>query len=146
MKKSWRRFGWSVPKFEELKHKFEVSNFNLSVVFSPDIFSSAAYIADRDFLKNPTGSDTAEAFTHCAKSFAIIYLKPEADAGTIAHESYHAVRTLLRFIGAQEEEEVTAYHLDFVVSMVTVFQKKVAGRFKCKTKSLKSKRKTSSLR
>ena len=129
------------PKFEELNHAFAVFGFKLKVIIAEDIRSAAYYVADRDWLKEPQPGAGADAFT-CSSSeagYSIIYLQPNAPVGTVAHESYHAVCAMLKMIGAAEEHEVVAYYLGYIVDAIAAFNLKVAGRFKCKTKSSKSK-------
>jgi hypothetical protein len=51
-----------------------------------------------------------------------LVLGPNAlDPGTISHESSHAVRELLRFHGAKNDEETFAYHLDYLVGRIHKF-------------------------
>ena len=136
--KQWRRKGMKPPKFEELVLRFPVmSNFKVSVVLAEDLKSAAFYIADRDYLREPNPGEGAEAFTVTSPTggYSTIYLKPDSEMGTIAHESYHAVCNLLKFIGAEQEPEVVAYHLGYIVDAIVAFNLKVRGRFKCpKTK------------
>jgi hypothetical protein len=47
-----------------------------------------------------------------------LFLPINVDAGTIAHEAYHAVRTMLRFVGSEKEEELVAYHLGYLVRAI----------------------------
>lgn len=47
-----------------------------------------------------------------------IFLPFDADPGTVAHESYHAIRTMLRFVGSECEEELLAYHLGHLVRAI----------------------------
>jgi hypothetical protein len=66
--------------------------------------------------------------------YANIHLNPEAPAGTIAHEAYHAICAMLKMAGAAEEHEVVAYHLSYVTDLIMAFQLKVKSRFKGKKK------------
>lgn len=50
-----------------------------------------------------------------------IVLGPTPDAGTIAHEASHAVQELFRYAGARRDEEVFAYHLDYLVRRIHGF-------------------------
>jgi hypothetical protein len=47
----------------------------------------------------------------------------EPDEATIAHESSHAIRELLRVHGARNDDETFAYHLDFLVGRIHKFLK-----------------------
>jgi len=135
-KKPWRN-SWRKPKMEELFLPFPVfSGYKITVVIAHDIKSAAYYIADRDYLKDPNPGEGCEAFTISQPmgGYSIIYLKPDAGMGTIAHESYHAVCAMMKMIGAAEEHEIVAYHLGFLVDAITSFNMKVSGRFKCPIK------------
>lgn len=135
--KPWRN-DWKKPKMEELVMHFPVmSNYKVTVVIADDLKSAAYYIADRDYLKDPNPGEGAEAFTITQPTggYSIIYIKPNAGMGTIAHESYHAVCGIMKMIGADEEHEVVAYHLGFIVDAIVAFNLKVAGRFTCKKSS-----------
>lgn len=75
-------------------------------------------------LKEPKPGD-AEAWTITdPEGYAHILLKHDVDAETIAHESFHAVFSLMRFAGAAMEEEVVAYHLGHVVGLITKWAKR----------------------
>jgi hypothetical protein len=51
------------------------------------------------------------------KGISYLFLPFKLVLSDVAHESYHAVRSMLRYIGAEsEEEEVVAYHLDHLVN------------------------------
>ena len=48
----------------------------------------------------------------------------EPDENTLAHESSHAIRTMLRMAGARCDDEVFAYHLDHLVLRIHKFLKR----------------------
>jgi hypothetical protein len=52
---------------------------------------------------------------------AHIILPFRPDMGMIAHECWHCVRRLLRYIGAELDNEVVAYHLGYAVNVVYEF-------------------------
>lgn len=53
-----------------------------------------------------------------------VFFKPDADAAEIAHEMWHAVRRMLDYIGADLENEVVAYNLEYLVAQgVSVLKK-----------------------
>ena len=49
------------------------------------------------------------------------------DEGTIAHEASHVVQELFRHVGARRDDEVFAYHLDYLVSRIHRFLKRDCG-------------------
>lgn len=54
---------------------------------------------------------------------------PNPDEGTIAHEASHAIQALFRGVGARRDEEIFAYHLDYLVQRIHKFIKR--GQRKC---------------
>jgi hypothetical protein len=52
-----------------------------------------------------------------------IVLGPNADEGTVAHEASHAIRAMLAYVGARNEDEVFAYHIGFLVERIHKFLK-----------------------
>jgi len=67
--------------------------------------------------------DKSEALTvHlCGEAFTYIFLRPDANAGTIAHEAWHAVHHLLEDSGVELDHECTAYHLGYLVNRIHEF-------------------------
>jgi hypothetical protein len=135
MPAKWRR--GPIPQVEELNLPFSVfANYEIRVIVADDIEKAAWYITDRDYLRDPGNTTDSAAFTinSPAGGYSLVFIRPDSGVGTIAHESYHAVCGMLDMIGANEEHEIVAYHLGFVVDAIIEFQMKVARRFKCKTK------------
>lgn len=58
-------------------------------------------------------------------SSSFVFFTPFTSVGVIAHEIYHAIRTMLDWIGAKEEEEVVAYHLSYSLDEILEFKKKI---------------------
>jgi len=102
---------------------------NVYLVFSEDIETSAETILPMHNMKIPKEFPKySAAFTSYADSAfdVVIMYGPEIDPGIIAHESYHAIKWLFRRIGATEEdEEVFAYHLDYLVLKTNDFLKDI---------------------
>jgi hypothetical protein len=48
----------------------------------------------------------------------------EPDEATVAHEASHAVRHLLQYVGAKNDNETFAYHLDYLVGRIHRFMKR----------------------
>ncbi len=125
------------PKFYELDLFFPVfSNYKVKIVITREPIQVARYIADRDYLREPQPREVADAFTTSGHGYSFVYLRPDTEIGTIAHEMYHAVEGLMDFIfpGAKRDEEVVAYHLGYIVDKAVEFNLKVAPRFEIKAK------------
>ena len=52
-----------------------------------------------------------------------IFLNENVTFGTIAHECYHAISRMFQWIGAEKEEEITAYHIGYLVDEIEKFKK-----------------------
>jgi len=50
-----------------------------------------------------------------------LILGPAPDEATVAHESSHAVRHMLKVHGARNDDETFAYHLDYLVGRIHKF-------------------------
>jgi hypothetical protein len=59
-------------------------------------------------------ADTEALFGACDSGSALFFHR-EATVGTIAHESWHAIRYMLLESGAELDNEVVAYHLAYLV-------------------------------
>lgn len=92
-----------------------VFRYYIYIVQTNDITASCK---SRDLLLAPDqNEDNTEAFTvgNEEEAACYIFFRKNPNAGIIAHECYHAVKSLLRWIGAEkEDEEVFAYLLDYV--------------------------------
>jgi len=47
------------------------------------------------------------------------------DEGTVAHEASHAIQELFRCVGVRRDDETFAYHLDYLVSRIHKFLKRI---------------------
>lgn len=52
-----------------------------------------------------------------------LVLGPDPDEATIAHEASHAIRALFLCVGARNDDETFAYHLDYLVGRIHKFLK-----------------------
>jgi hypothetical protein len=97
------------------------SNYPVRVVFCDDIIKEAKRLK----LALPSGeAQDEEAYTAIAQGGCMCVFGNDPDAQTIAHEAYHAIVALLKFSGANSEEELVAYHLGYLVSRITKWKEK----------------------
>jgi hypothetical protein len=78
-------------------------------------------------LQKDHGVDDTVAGFHVRmpnQGYSFVVLKRKANINEIIHEVYHAIVTLMRWIGATHEEELFAYHLGYVMQCVVDDQKK----------------------
>jgi hypothetical protein len=61
--------------------------------------------------------------TNRARSY--LFLHTDALSNQIVHEAYHTVSNIFRWIEAEHEEEVFAYHLGYLVQEIVSDQKKM---------------------
>lgn len=59
-----------------------------------------------------------QAYSH-NKRISIIYLNKNSKTDVVAHESWHCIRTIADWIGAEYENEFIAYHLGYLVYEIT---------------------------
>lgn len=70
-----------------------------------------------------TGTDSCdrcapEAMHRCMDGESEIIFRPFPSAGTVAHESWHAIRAMLLEAGCELDNENVAYHLGFLVDQI----------------------------
>lgn len=53
-----------------------------------------------------------------------IFLKPNSSVATVVHESWHAIHHMFTYRGAELEDEIVAYHLDYLTQKAWDFLKK----------------------
>ncbi len=52
-----------------------------------------------------------------------IFFTEKSSVGVIAHEVFHAIWRMFKYIGAKHENEVFAYHLSWILDRVLEFKK-----------------------
>lgn len=105
--------------------KFPVfSNFKIHIVFTGDMehaqkvrYGSSAHTHDTEAMFRASDKNDAHMF----------FWLGAACSGTIAHESYHAIRFLMDdYAGAtMMDNEVMAYHIGYLVQKITDFKCKL---------------------
>ena len=111
-----------VKTYKSKKVKFRVFNYTVEVVFTNYVFDYAKHIGG---LVEHTSEGHMEA---CTVSFpstnrSVIVFQPDAPVGTVAHECWHAVRNMMHSIGAGLDDEVVAYHIDYLTQQAFDFQR-----------------------
>jgi hypothetical protein len=111
-----------VPYFEDkMTVKFPAWDFDVKVILTGNV--------DASIHRRDPNHEDGSAHAACLKNAAsnpncLIVLPYMPGAGTIAHESWHAVRQMLDYCGANYENEVVAYHLGYLVNQITAFSLK----------------------
>jgi hypothetical protein len=100
---------------------FPPYDYKVYLIFTDDMTKSADKLAEEGILdKKHSVDETTQAF--CVKprnrAYGYIVLQYGARIHTITHESYHALVSMFRWIGAAHEEEVFAYHIGYLVHLV----------------------------
>lgn len=124
--------------------KFPVlSDYTVVIIFTDDIPASARYVSDRDNfnLLGHEKLDTALACHACPfeRGHSYLFFNTKAYAGSIAHECWHMIYSLMEFTGIRLEDEFIAYHLGYAVQQVVQFQWQVQGRTKNDSRGSRSK-------
>ena len=105
--------------------KFDVwSDFKIYIVFTEDLAKSR--IRRYETAGLAADSSTAALFTRGAGGYGLLFFKPDASAEVIAHECCHAVWYMFDWAGVKKwDNETLAYHLGYLVGLVSLFQAKV---------------------
>jgi hypothetical protein len=115
---------------------FPPYNYHIYVIFTEDLIETAEKLADQGHLTRNHGvDDTTDGF-HVRmpnQSFSYIVLKYNTNINQIVHESYHAITNMFRWLSAGHEEELFAYHLGYLVDIITRDQE-TAKKFLTKKK------------
>jgi hypothetical protein len=96
------------------------SGYQIRVTFTSDIEAAVTKEMGGDWP-----SDSA-AYTVQGPHGSHIILSHTATAEDIAHEAFHAIWALMKWTGAELEEEVVAYHLGHVVGRIVKWSKRHA--------------------
>jgi hypothetical protein len=104
--------------------KFDAFGYRVRVIFTNDVVASR--IKRDRILGKYDGSYASGLHSWSAdKAQSYLFLGADARPCTIAHESWHAVRRMLLFCGAELENEVVAYHLGYLVGEIHKLQKQL---------------------
>lgn len=92
------------------------SRYEVRVIFARDIAATARRL-------NVDGSG-ARGICLSEPGLSRIIFETKPDEATVAHESSHAIRAMLEHAGAALDDEVFAYHLDFLVGKIHQYLKR----------------------
>jgi hypothetical protein len=117
----------------ETDFRFEVfSGCRVYIIFTDDIIASVEYIRQRDDFHTNTPRDrNADGLTiNVNNGNSYVILENEAPAaGTIAHEAWHVVYAVFKYMGVKlSDDEAVAYHLGYVVQKIVDFKIKLDRR------------------
>jgi hypothetical protein len=117
------------------------SNYQIHIVFTEDLAKSykARYRRDPDLTN--TAAFHASSYSPPGNShlfFSIDGTYGSSKVGIFAHECFHAIAELFSFGGVKRsDEEVTAYHLGYLVEKVVEFYYQVLNAEEAKSKEVK---------
>jgi hypothetical protein len=108
---------------EECAIDFDVYGFAVHVIFTKDDLQ-----VTRDAYDTVIGRkdkvDGAAAFHNATGNRSYLFFKWNATEEHIAHESWHAIRYMLKdYIGSELENETVAYHLGHLVGTIHNFKR-----------------------
>lgn len=96
------------------------------VVIAKDIHN-----AIKKVIGNNEGVSPAAIAVTCHEGpHSYVFFKPNASAGEVAHEMWHALRRQFKRIGAKLENELFAYHLEYMVDETVAILRKWAKKVK----------------
>lgn len=102
------------------KVKFAAWGYIVHIVLTNNVDASVA----RRISGHKSGRAEAACLEYHDLAACTLVLPYSAGAPTVAHESWHAIRLMLRFYGAGFDNETVAYHLAHLVEQIDKFQKK----------------------
>src|SRR5688572_7708626 len=102
----------------EKKIIIPIYDYGVTVVVTTDVMKSREA---RNFeIGHPCEGTAVALHSYCLdKPDSWIFLQKGADSGVIAHECYHCVSRLFRWIGTKKvDEEIFAYTLHWLINQV----------------------------
>lgn len=112
---------------KEFKIEFPIFSYNFNIVHTTDIAKS------RSKRDNILGSCT-EALDHYVDGLhsyhdqepdCHIFLTKDTSEGVVAHEVFHAIWRMFKYLGAKMENEVFAYHLSYTLDKINEWKKTI---------------------
>lgn len=123
---------------------FPPYNYRIYVIFTDNLIASADKLASQGKLHSNHGIDECTDGFHVRlpnQSYSYLVLPYSAGINQIAHECYHSIVCMFDWISAQHEEELFAYHLGYLVEVVTHDQEKGKEKLKKAKNPLTKKKK-----
>lgn len=102
------------------------SHYIVHVEVTTDLKKSLAkYPAPQAALRwyEENDEDLGEAITihEVGHGFSFIFLPYNVSVGSIAHESWHVVKNMMKYCGIELDSETVAYHLGYLVNQIFKF-------------------------
>jgi hypothetical protein len=99
------------------------NNYEVCVITSNQKERSAEKIFDRHQIEHDTDGFGAIHIWCNRENRPISYMvfPEDASVGTITHECWHCIKKMFSWIGSDYEDEIVAYHLDYLVQEVFDF-------------------------
>lgn len=107
------------------KIKIDPFNRNIEFVYTNNISKSRNDRSEKLGILSKQLDSNIDGIC-CENGYNItLFVSNKASIGVIAHEAYHAVLAIFRYIGVdQYDEEITAYHLGYIVDEMYKIMKK----------------------
>ena len=112
--------------FQKKTVYFAVWDYYVYVIVTEDFDVSARKLKLRDDDAGPYNDGTTGGVSLHVQDNAESYLliKPNATVKVVAHESWHCIRRMLKYAGAELDNETTAYHLGYLAGEAYAFAHK----------------------
>jgi len=117
-----------IEKYKEHKTKFDIPVFlyTVNVILSNDVVEARERL--NTILGRWVNGHFEAMHSNTGGGTSYIILPFDADGRLIAHEAFHCVLAILRFLHSDGEEELDAYLLSYIVEKIESFQKKKGFR------------------
>ncbi len=117
------------PSYHEscFTHTVAPYGSKVTVVISSDILKSSQ---KRKSAKGALLDDNMIAFTiTLTTGWVYVMLREDVSPETIVHESFHAIHSILEFHKIAFDEEIYAYHLDDLFSVISKFVERHRAKY-----------------
>ena len=111
-------------KHKENVHKITFTGFDYGVVL---VLTNCVQTSVNARVTGYDSSTTraAHLYNDNDEPISVIVLGANENAGTVVHESWHAVRRMMKLRRAKLDNETVAYHLEYLVTEILDFKSKV---------------------
>jgi hypothetical protein len=92
------------------------SDFTVHIEVTNDLGKTAESYPEIADIANEINENTDAVTMYAQGKVCYIFLQPDASAGTVAHEAFHAVENMMNYFEMELSGETSAYHLGYIVN------------------------------
>lgn len=112
-------------KEQERMVDFPVFNYKILLVYTDDIVQSRKNRSDLIGAMDSELSSFVDGLHsyNAIEPNGVVFFTEATSIGTISHECFHAVYRMFKWIHAKVENEITAYHLGYLVDEAIILKR-----------------------